>query len=159
MSVLIPEMKVFEYVQNGFVYAANNRTCDDLFASCIFHACQEKGMDQIFSEAKRWVKNLITLNCKSYAARYREKELCDLAPFYKERTHKVEALQLLKYLQCIEYNIEMQTIEKGYGFDTIKFEVTDQDRKDFALLQRFIADLKDSIIQQLPQYQNAKYSD
>lgn len=160
MSVLVPDMKVFEYVQNGFMHAANNRTCDSLYVYSISAAMKNKGNNQIFEEAERWVKNLITLNCKSYAARYREKELGNLAPFYLPKNHMLEPFQLLKYLHCIEYNIEMKTIEQGYSeaLECIRFTLTEQDKKDFETLQYFIRDLKDSIINNIPQYQNAKYS-
>lgn len=159
MSVLVPDMHVFEYVQSGFIYCANHKTCDSLYSSSISFSSKAMGIDSICNESKRWVKNLLTLNCKSYAARYRENELGDLAHFYKENNHSVNAFQLLKYLECIHYNIEMKTIEDGYTVDTIKFVLTEQDRKDFQLLESFISDLKNSIISNLPEYQNAKYAD
>lgn len=161
MSILIPDMKVFEYVDSGFIRVAFNDTIDSLYCESIREKTRPKGLDQIFNESKRWTKNLFTLICKSYAARYRE-ELEDLAPFFKRNnTHKVEACQLLKYLQCIEYNIEISTIEKGYSEalePNIKFQLTDQDREDFRLLVAFINDLKGAIVSQLPEYKTANYA-
>jgi hypothetical protein len=158
MSVLIPDMGVFTYVKSGFVYAANNRSIDDKYSESISSHCRDRFTEE---EAVRWTKNLLLLNCKSYAARYREK-LDDLRPFFKDHNVPIKAVQLLKYLQCIQYNIELRTIENGYSEadeKSVKFDVTEQDRKDVKLLDDFIRDIQYSIVSQMPEYANAKYSE
>lgn len=160
MSVQIPDFKIFQYVEMGFYVTVNNSVINDLYTHSTREHCRNKLADK---EATRWIKNLLLLNCKSYSARYRE-PLGDYHKLYTSifRVGKlitVEACPLLKYLECIEYNIEMSTIENGYFTDSIKFELSEQDRKDFALLQAFRVDLTKAIVSQLPTYQNAKWAE
>lgn len=157
MSVLIPENIVFEYVENGFSYAANNTIIDDRYSETIRQHCKDK---DFYIEAKRWTKNILLLVYKSYAARYNE----ELGPieFYKTKIHFVNGLQLLKYLECLCYQIEIYTIEHGYNEadpSFKKFVLSDQDKTDYKILCDFIADLRICIISQLTDYKNAKWSD
>lgn len=159
MSVLIPDMVVFQYIENGLVYAANNGTIDDRFSEYARAYFQKKDVNV---EAKRVTKNLLLLVNKSYAAHYREKIIPSVDLYYKSATHFVKGCQLLKYLQCVRYQIEVHTIEHGYSEvdpNRIIFVLSDQDKADIKLLDKMITDLAFSIVNQITEFKNAKWSD
>lgn len=154
MSILIPDLKVYKYVEAGFIYAAHNKTCDNKYSYSVVRQTENKDP---FEEARRWVKNLLRLNLISYNTRYNENERDNL-PTTATRT-ETKAHQLLKYLQCIDYNIEVETIQKLGSYDEDRARVNEQDLKDIKLLRDFIQDIQTAIIAQTEEYKTAKWSD
>jgi len=142
MSVLIPDLKVYNYIQAGIEKLVYNNVIDDFHSHSInrhFHNCPD-----IEKEAARLTLAWLELNQKSYNERYpNEKDNINLCGFYYQTTtHRpLTAIQLLKYLQCIEYNIEIE-----------------DESKDLQLLKDCINDLQNSIINNMEEYKNAKWS-
>src|SRR5574338_315887 len=101
MSVLIPGKDVFNYVESGLRYAAYNRTCDSLYSPVVSEFFKECG--DIETESLKVVTHWMKLNDLSYSIRYNQEP--EEKYSLRNSSIKVEAFQLLKYLQCIEYNI------------------------------------------------------
>lgn len=108
MSVLIADLEVFEAVYSKINTFQFNKQCN-------INYCNTLSMDEV--EGKEFVSNLLILNELSYLKRYREEGAPHLYQFLKFGWNKaqISTLQLLKYLHCIEYNIEMHTIKTGYA--------------------------------------------
>lgn len=92
-------------------------------------------------DAKTNLFNLIDglrkANIDSYNERYNKN--CSLIPFSDViSSGTLSRVQLLKSLQCIDYNIEL----KEY---------------DYSFIKKLIEDIKDSIINSLPEYEAAKW--
>ena len=143
MSVLIPDLTVYNYVQAGIERLAYTNTIDSLWSEPInqhFRNCQN-----IEEEAERLVLSWLRMNQDSYNEKYPDlQDNIDLIGLYKASyTHKpLTAIQLLKYMQCIEYNIEIQP--RG-----------EQEEKDIELLRSGIIDLMHSITSNMPEYEAA----
>lgn len=144
MSVLIPHLRVYNYVNAGLLYCAYNNTCDDLFCYDInrhFHNCPDYE-----AEAERLTRSWLQMNTDSYNKRYKENENLQ-GVFFIGATHKpLTALQLLKYIECIEYNIEIKPIYK-------------QEADDLQLLSDFKTGLMASIICNMEEFKTASYAD
>ena len=153
MSVQVPDLMVYEYVHNGLTYAANNRTLDSLFASCIQRHIADSGKlwDQ---ECERLVRSWCKLNEESYDVRYGLTE--GVQPLSKILTCKkmirVNAIQLHKYVSCIGYNIELSTIAKARI-------VMNQDKMDYDLLKKWQEDITSAIVTSMQEWKDAKWSD
>ena len=144
MSVLIPDLQVYNYIQTGLQRLAYNNIVDDLFSNTVnkyFRNCPDYE-----KEAERLVLSWLKMNIESYNKRCQVKETTDLIGlYYPTFPHKdLTACQLLKYLQCVEYNIEI--VPKDL-----------QQRKDLQLLKDCIDDLLNSIVHNLPEYNKATW--
>lgn len=95
-------------------------------------------------DAERTIKELREMNIKSYSIRYNEDvDAFDFQP--NVRTEKINVYQLLKYLQCIRYQIE---IDKPNFDEKIALNYLDE----------WIEMLKSGIISNIPEYANAKWA-
>lgn len=146
MSVLIPDLEVYNYVNAGIEKMAFNHTVNEFYSYEISR--HFKNCPDIEEEAKRLTLVWLSLNQNSYNKRYpAEKDeinLCGM--YYKTFTKKpLTACQLLKYLNCIEYNIEIKPADE-------------QTKKDLQLLTDVIDDLKGAIIGELPEFKAATWS-
>lgn len=144
MSVLVPDLKVYNYIQCGIEKIAYNSVIDEFYSNSIqkhFKNCPD-----ISKESKRLILSWLNLNQWSYNKRYKDNDDCDLTKFYHEDyTHKkLSAIQLLKYLQCIEYNIEIEP--EDY-------------KNDLQLLKDCIKELTESIVNNLPEYKSSSWCD
>ena len=145
MSVLIPDLRIYNYIQAGVEKMAFNNTADDFFSSTIhrhFHGCVDVG-----KEAKRLILSWLDLNQRSYNKQYKDDQdninLCGM--YSPDYTHApLTAIQTLKYLQCISYNIEIEPEEF---------------KNDLQLLRSCIEDLQSSIIGATDEYKRAKWSE
>lgn len=150
MSVLVPDLMVYEYVHNGLQYAANNKTCDALYASCISVHMKRRDWDK---ECIRLIRAWAKLNVDSYNIKYGEKE--EGMPYWMcvtgNKRIPIDAYQLLMYVECIAYNIEPGTIEDVRP-------LTHQEKEDYELLKRWEDQIKTAIIKQLKEYKAAKWS-
>lgn len=152
MSVLIPDLKVYNYILNGLQKSAYRSVIDEYYSHCMVRHFESKDIDK---ESKRLVKSWLDMNHKSYQYRYEDgKEEASLWQFItKEIVYTLKPLQLLKYIQCVLYNIELDTIKDGEG------EVTKQQEDDFKLLDTWREELAFSIINKIPEYDQAKWSE
>lgn len=149
MSVLIPDLQVYNYLQAAIEKLAYTTVIEEFWSDSVknhFRNCPD-----IEAEAERLILSWLKMNQDSYSKRYNETseetERTNLIPFYHSTyTHKpLKALQALKYLQCVDYNIEIKPEEE-------------QSSKDLQLLRNCINDLSSSIIGQLEEYKAASYS-
>lgn len=149
MSVLIPSKDVFNYVGVSMDRCIYGSEVNEWFHDSMrnhFNKCGDIDKEQV-----RLVESWMRLNDLSYCCKYGE------APnkSYKWRrnfTHKeVTVYQLLKYIQCIRYNIELCTIQE-------KMEVTDQMRADENLLRIWADDIAHAIVGQIKEYDAADWS-
>jgi len=100
-----------------------------------------------------FINRLRILNDLSYCCKYREPvELLKpvkIAPFGAEPN----TYQFLKWLHCIHYNIEISTIEHAGR------KISMLDKVCMKFLKRLIADTEQTIINSLPEYDKAKWSE
>jgi hypothetical protein len=151
MSVLIPDLKVYNYLQAGIEKMAWTTTIADFWSDSIKN--HFKNCPNIEKEAKRLILSWLAMNQKSYSIKYKETpeeiEKTDLTKFYyiSTFTHKkLTAIQMLKYLQCVSYNIEIKP-------------VSEESQNDLNLLERCINELCFSIINQMEDYKKATWMD
>lgn len=145
MSVLVPEAEVFNKVYDKAVSYTFNKVCD------INHCSTFNQMTE--GQIKNTVKTLCDLNVESYDKAYRQKlgkaKFSDEIKF--DRTGgTINTYQMLKYLECIYYNIEL---------DTINRELNKLELDSMTALQKSIDEIKDAIIGEIPGYKDAKWSD
>lgn len=108
------------------------------------------------NDAIKFVQTLLELNVKSYISRYYDVQANYIIDYRVERINvkKCSAVQLLKWLIAIRYNIELCTIEEK-GF----FEITDFEKESMKLLSMAIDELQGIIISNLvPEYETAQWS-
>lgn len=152
MSVLVLDIPVFESIyQKAWLYGFNKQVDVNY---C--HALSFDNEDDL----KDHVKNWITLNELSFNRRYDEKNEPFLVNFMKFRHGaKISTYQMLKYLQCLQYNIELDTIRNGKtGFEP-KMIITSELMESYKLLERAILEIMQQCINEIPQYKNANWSD
>jgi hypothetical protein len=148
MSVLIPDVEVYEYIHAGLQRTAYNSTCDEFYAYNIARHFKETDLE---TESLRLVKSWQTLNIRSYNARYKDTgnriervsrtKLFALCPF-----------QLLMFIRCAIYNIEIETIRSTGA------EVSLRDTEDLKILEEWEVSMMRSIIDQIPTYKNSQWS-
>lgn len=152
MSVLVLDPKVISYIRKGMIYAAYNSTCDALFSSTLHMHFRDKDVE---TETDRIIASLYLLNQRSYSARYREEDKDhDLFNFVRRKVGLPNPFQLLKYVQSLEYNIEISTINSKFDKWVTKQEIT-----DYELLKTWEQELTNSIIGQMQEYKDAKWSE
>lgn len=154
MSVLVADLKVFEKVYCKAVDYLYRNVCD-------INYCYTLRRLEHKEHVKEWVKNILFLNEWSYNVRYEDNTKCFLHDFVDfTKYHKtISTVQMLKYLQCIRYNIELETIRTGKtGMD--KREIPQNLLDSFNILEATIDELKTTIICKLvPEYDTAEWSD
>ena len=136
MSVLCPDPKVYEAIYHKMCAYTFNKTVDinycSVFSSVTFEQIQE------------FVTSLCDLNEQSYNKRYNKQTKAgeELSKFinFRFKNPKINTYQMLKYLQCIQYNIELK-------------------HENVLILDKAINEISHRIINELPEYQTAKYSE
>jgi len=110
--------------------------------------------------AKRFVKDLIQLNEPTYDRMYNEEQqspaLHEMFTTQKD-TKRIETLQLLKFLQCIHYNIDLNTIRTGRNGQE-NHEIKQRLLNSYETLTNAIEELKSTIINELTNYKELNYS-
>lgn len=154
MSVLIMHEKAYEYVLNGLITTAFRRTCDELYAYGISQ--HFKGKD-INAEATRLVTNWAKINELSFNARYNDTGLIHYRQINKSAIWKVDCYQLLKYIDCINYNIEIDTIEKS-PIVKVGSVTWAEFKEDYELLKKWQYELTRAIVTKRTEYDNAEWS-
>lgn len=149
MSVLIPELKVFEAIHGKIEGYKFHKVCD-------INYCSSLKLEE--NEAKEFIKNILTLNELSYIKRYREDTAPHLKDFltFKYKGETISTLQLLKYLECIYYNIEIYTIKNGYEGNE-QNEIKPDLMRSYEVLKKSISELKSTVISELTNYRELKY--
>jgi hypothetical protein len=153
MSVLVPDLKVFEAVYNKAWLYGFNKVCDINYCHTLSFSDEEK--------LKTHVKNWLWLNEMSWIRMYEDNgQKPDLVDFLTFRNGKnINTYQMLKYLQCIDYNIEIETIKTGKTGHEDPFLIPDNIIDSYNLLKKAIEEIQNVIISQLPEYEEAKWSE
>lgn len=149
MSVLIPNDEVFNYLYHGLETAAYKSVCDEWFSSKIRSHFKDKDIE---TEGRRLVESWMTLNDLSYAVKYKGDVEVKLKLRRKAIHKPMQVHQLLKYVQCVDYNIEKSTIEEVRTLNN-------QQKTDLWLLQQWALDIASGIINQTPEYKAATWSE
>jgi hypothetical protein len=148
MSVLIPDLKIYEYVYIGLNKIAYKTEVNHFYSTNLRAYLEGK---DYFTEIERLVKNWLVLNERSYNIKYNDNSEIYLTDFLKlGNSYYVKLVQLIKYLRCIQYNIELCTIEQAYI-------VSFQDNEDYILLQNIITDLTNNYLTQSEEYEKSNW--
>lgn len=136
MSVLVADPKIYEAIYSKMLSYRNRNQVDINFCS-VFNRMTEE-------EIQQFVKTLCNLNEHSYDRKYKEKTKIgeELSKFinFSYQLSKINTYQMLKYLQMIRYNIEIKN-------------------KVLIKLDDAISEISYQIINQLPEYQIAKWAE
>ncbi len=147
MSVIIPDLAVYNYVNAGIEKMAYNNVCDDFYSYSIYSHFRNCPDTQ--EEAERLTRAWLALNITSYNEKYFSSKIeTDLQGLFNPSPTKkpLTAIQTLKYLECISYQIEVKPVNQI-------------DKNDLSLLRDCIEDLKDAIISNLADYKAANWWD
>ena len=145
MSVLVSSIKAYELVFVKAVDYTFRRTCDINYCSVLGGLTE----GQIANHVKMWAD----LNAESYNIRYKEpKDEIPYSTFLNLRHSgkTINTYQMLKTLECICYNIEVDTIE------TVR-KLTVQESAAMVVLNRAIEEIKSAIINEIKEYKDAQW--
>lgn len=151
MSVLVPDLKVYEAVyQKAWSYGFNN-TCDINYCS-VLKSYNEDHVQQL-------VKDWLWLNEYSWIRRHDDDgskpELHEFLSFNHGK--KINTYQMLKYLECIRYNIELDTIKTGKTGMEDPVIIPQDKLNSYETLVKAIEEIKSAIINELPEYKQTKW--
>ena len=143
MSVLHIEPKVFEMLYVKLVDYTYRKEVN-------INYCSEFGRKSE-KELKELIITWANLNEMSYCDKYNDK-FQELSKFiqFSFSGETVNTYQCLKWLQCIYYNIEV---------DTIKGEISTQSKLAVTSLIKGIEEIMSMIISEIPAYKDAQWSD
>jgi hypothetical protein len=136
MSVLVLPHDVFSYIHSGLKKAAYETEVTTMHSPTVYSYFKNRDIQK---ESKELVKQWLTMNEQSYNIRYNDSGTS--SNVFHPKWIKTEPNQLLKYLICLEYNIELPTSEP------------------MELLKNWIHDLMIGITCQNELYKNAKWSE
>jgi len=143
MSVLVPEVEVFNNVYDKAVNYTFHKVCDINYCSTLGH------MTEV--QIKNTIKTLCDLNVESYEKAYKqnpgEVKFSDTIKFDRSGSI-IDTYQMLKYLECIYYNIELDTIDR---------ELNRMESDSMKTLRKSIDEIKSAIIGEIPEYKDAKW--
>lgn len=152
MSILVADLNVYEAVFEKAWKYGFNKTVNINYCNVLSFDNEEI--------LKNHVKNWLILNELSYIRRYEDgtNERPHLHEFLTFRkTFNIDTYQMLKYLQCILYNIELSTIRTGKTGNEKKMDISADLIESYNLLKKAIEEIQIQIINEIPQYQSAKW--
>lgn len=147
MSVLTLSPETYNYIRQGIERAAYNSTVNEFYYYPIHVHFKDKDIEK---ESKRLIASWADLNMKSYCLKYKDDDFVSLSDFMSNYPNKkpIKAIQLLKYVECLSYNIEPE-----------HWELTAQEKQDLELLNKTKDAIAYAIIGSLPEYEKAAWSD
>lgn len=150
MSVLVLEPESFEGIYSKMKSYTFRKQCDINY-SFVLCNCTD-------TELKRLIESWVWLNEMSYIRAYREDSEPTLFQFLRlGRADTPNTYQTLKWLECLRYNIEIDTIRHGRDSSDGKRMIKRQVKKDYDTLIRVIDDIRGAIIAELDDYKNSKW--
>ena len=144
MSVLMIDVDVYTHVYRKLIQYQFNSQCDINYCET-FRRLSEKQIEKL-------VRTWCDLNEESYNCKYEEPDnKMKLSEFidFEFNNSKTSTYQLLKWLECINYNIETYTIDRL---------LTEYELKAIDTLHKGIEEIKSVIIKEIPAYKEAKWS-
>lgn len=152
MSVLVLDPKTIDYIRKGLVFTAYNREVNVHWSGTIHSHFRDKDVE---AEADRLMSSLYLLNQRSYSAAYREEDKDhDLWKFVRKTMGIPCPFQLVKYIQCLLYNIEIDTINSKY-----ETKVSDQELADHKMIEMWEHQILTAIVGMNNKYKDAKWSE
>lgn len=150
MSVLVLDLEVYEAIYKKACEYQYNRECNIEYCNTL-----SENEDYLKTVVRDW----LYLNELSHSRRYREEEEPNLAAFLTFKGgKKINAYQMLKYLQCLEYNIEIESIKTGFDGMQKKINISDTMMHSYKKLNSAIKEISQTIIAQLSEYKKANWS-
>lgn len=140
MSVMQINIETFESLKEKFISYCFNKQCDINYCSVI-HNLTEKQIEDL-------LKNWCDLNEMSYNSRYKqEPDKLKTSEFinFKRPRPIPNTYQALKWLECIEYNIEVEC-------------ETDEQKESIVILHKAIEQIKSAIIGEITEYKNSNWN-
>ena len=152
MSVLVLDKEVFQAVANKAISYTFTKQCDINYCYT-FSALGEQGIID-------FMRDIIYLNELSWCKRYEDED--DVPEMFSRiklglNGKTISTLQCLKYLQCVEYNIELDTI-KGGKTGAENNEIKPQLMDSYNKLKEVIQDLQNTVINHLTNYKDLNWS-
>lgn len=145
MSVLVLDLEVYEAIYEKAIDYTFRNVCDINFCSVLKHKTE--------NQLKKIVFDWLYLNELSYNRRYREENEPHLNQFLKFKSNvNINTYQMLKYLECIKYNIELDTIETGFSGTEKPIKLKSDILESYEVLKLAIEEIKTTIISSLPEY-------
>lgn len=147
MSVQTLSPENLNYIKIGIERAAYNNQVNDFYYYPIHLHFKDKDIEK---ESKRLISSWADLNMKSYCLKYKDDNFVNMADFMGHYPTKkpLKAIQLLKYVECLSYNIEPE-----------HWELTEQEKQDLALLNKTKDAIAYAIVGSLPEYEKAAWND
>lgn len=142
---MVASANAYEKIFVKLVSYTYRRTCDINYCS-VFSNMVEPTIKDI-------VTTWCNLNEESYNIRYKDDDKARLSDFLKLHYsgETINTYQALKTLEFINYNIEPETIEE-------KRNLNEKEKQYIQILKRAISEIKNTIINQIPEYNAAKWS-
>ena len=153
MSVLVLDVKVFEAIATKLEHMRNHQQIDINYCSVVSNLADKESIQNLI---KKWCY----LNELTYNRRYQETVktyLKDFIDFSKYRM--ISTVQLYKYIQCLDYNIEKYTIEKGYSDQNYRGELAEDLVNAINMLKAIETGLANTIACNHRDYEKCKWSD
>lgn len=150
MSVLLVDEKVFEAVYDKIIQYTNNKVVNVNYCNAL------GGMTE--KEAKKFVCDLLLLNVASFHAKYYDAEAFKNPANVLKLNRKVgtiSSVQMLKYLQCIRYNVEVSAICYKFPADITSSMPVDSLR----ILKNAIQEISQRLIEEFTDYRDCKWSE
>lgn len=145
MSVLILDTPQINYIRVAIERAAYNTEVNDSYYYVIVSHMRGKDIE---TESLRLARSWAALNDKSYSYKYKEPYVDNTDEIEIEGPFKpITPVQLLKYVQCLIYNIEPE-----------HFEMTAQEIEDYDLLKKLELNICTAIIANSEEYKTAGWS-
>ena len=148
------DLEVYELVHTKAVAYTYRKTCDINYSYVFSHMNE--------SDIEEFIKNIAYLNEWSYNKRYEHHEdVSQEIALYKMlklefKGKAIDSVQMLKYLECIHYQIEMHTIKTGY--DGMQTNLVPQHLvESYELLEKAIEDIKSAIVKEFSDYEDKKW--
>ena len=141
MSIQTLDPQIFEQVNTkAQSYRFNKQV--DINYNHIFSRMTEQ-------EIEKHIKTWSYLNERSYLRRYNEPipDICIYEFINFDKYKQINTYQMLKYLHCIQYNIETECLN-----------LSDFEKESLQVLENVIRSIEYTIINSLPEYQEAKWS-
>ena len=151
MSVLIPDLKIYTAVYEKSIAYTFSKVCDINYCSTLGRLTE--------NQLQKTILDWLWLNEMTYNRMYNEQDEPYLGQFVEFKpVETINTFQMLKYLDCIDYNIEIETIKTGRDGEQPKIEIPSDKMESYKILCRAIDEIKSAIINEITEYQNAKYA-
>lgn len=144
MSVIVHSPEVFSQIYVKAIDYTFKKQCDMNYCST-FGRMTEKQIENT-------IRILCDLNCESYEKRYKEEpQSPKLSEFivFRFSGKTINTFQMLKYLECIHYNIEINTIAR---------QLTPEEKDAMNVLHKAIEEIKSRIISEMEEYRDAAWT-